>query len=101
MKWMDVLGPFGQEFPVPVLMFKNVQILNARELRGGHLKWKLLDPNKKAYSFDALLFSPSQDLKQWKEGDFVSVAAQVQWNYFAGRKSIQLLVQSVIPGESQ
>lgn len=99
MKWLEVLGPFGQEFPVPVFLFKNVQILQKKELRGGHLKWKLMDPSKKAYTFDSLLFSPSQDLHKWQEGDFLSLTAEAQWNYFAGRKSIQLLVQKVLPGE--
>ena len=99
MKWLDVLGPFGQDFPVPTFLFKNVQILQRKELRGGHLKWKLMDPERKAFTFDSLLFSPSKDLYQFKEGDFLSLTAQAQWNYFAGRKSIQLLVQSVVPAE--
>lgn len=95
MKWLEALGPFGQNYPVPVFKFSNVQVRDKKELRGGHIKLRVSDPADPSSTFDALMFSPSRRQKQVDLNMQVDLFAEVQWNYFAGRKSIQYLVREV------
>lgn len=95
MKWLDKLGPFGQEFPVPNFLIENLDLVQIKELRGGHLKLNLRERSQKN-GMDALFFSPPSHISSMlREGISVSVIAELQWNYFAGRKSLQLLVRDI------
>ncbi len=99
MKWFDVIGPFGQSFAVPILRVQNLQIQSFKELKGGHWKFKLssLDSHR---SFEALWFSPPAKLKDTfsdpaANTEPVEILGEIQWNYFAGRKSVQLLIREM------
>ena len=99
MKWFDVIGPFGQSFAVPILRIQNLQIQSFKELKGGHWKFKLasLDTHR---SFEALWFSPPAKLKAvFAEAnptqEPVEILGEIQWNYFAGRKSVQILIREM------
>lgn len=97
MKWHDFVGPFGVGFPVPVVLFKGLQILQVKELKGGHIRLKVASDQNDSSSFDALLFSPSErqsmilNQHQWR----YDILGELQWNYFAGSQSIQILVKDL------
>lgn len=98
MKWYDFIGPFGVGFESPILRFSNLIIHSVRELKGGHLKISFLREDKKV---EALLFSPTnkqrENIKKF-HNDFVQpidVLAEMQWNYFNGSKTIQLLIKDL------
>jgi single-stranded-DNA-specific exonuclease len=95
MKWYDFVGPYGVGFDIPIFKISNLRLIESKELRGGHIKLKF----KSAYAIqmEALLFSPSQRQKSLilqEHGDY-DVLGELQWNYFAGRKSIQILVRDL------
>ncbi len=96
MKWYDFVGPFGAGFNIPLIHFKKVLLQSKRSLRGGHWRLKLVDPEEKG-SHEALLFSPSprqlEVLEQ--EGDRLDILGELQWNYFAGQKNVQILVRDL------
>lgn len=95
MKWYDSIGPFGMGFQVPLIQFHQVEVISKKELKGGHLKLNVSDLEKKN-KIDALLFSPSENIKNTLEvGKTYRMLSELQWNYFNGQKSIQLLVKDM------
>lgn len=100
MKWYDSMGPYGVGFQVPLLEFCDVEIISKKELKGGHLKLNVSDKEKK-HKLDALVFSPSEKIKKALEiGKSYRLLSELQWNYFNGQKSIQLLVKDLKVYES-
>ncbi len=96
MKWYDFVGPFGAGFSIPLIHFSNVQVLSKRELKGGHLRLKITDPDGQMSS-EALLFTPTPrqlDTLQNVPG-FYHVLGELQWNYFAGQKTVQILIRDL------
>jgi len=96
MKWYDFVGPFGTGFSIPLIHFSNVQVLSKRELKGGHLRLKIADDDGRV-SAEALLFTPTPrqlDTLQNVPG-FYHVLGELQWNYFAGQKTIQILIRDL------
>ncbi|MBC7742234.1 MAG: single-stranded-DNA-specific exonuclease RecJ [Bdellovibrionaceae bacterium] len=95
MKWHDFLGPYGVGFHVPLIKFQKVSLISKRELKGGHYKLSFSDANRSS-QVDGLLFSPSEIIKTKIEiGKLYEVLCEMQWNYFNGRKTIQLLVKDL------
>lgn len=96
MKWHDFVGPFGAGFSIPLLHFSGVQILSKRELKGGHLRLKVADANGEVTA-EALLFTPTPrqlDTLQEVPGHY-DILGELQWNYFAGQKTIQILIRDL------
>ncbi|MGZ3774515.1 MAG: single-stranded-DNA-specific exonuclease RecJ [Pseudobdellovibrionaceae bacterium] len=96
MKWYDFVGPFGAGFSIPLILFSGVQVLSKRELKGGHLRLKIVDREGK-FSSEALLFTPTPrqiDTLQSIPG-YYDVLGELQWNYFAGQKTTQVLIRDL------
>lgn len=96
MKWYDFVGPFGAGFAIPLIHFSKIEILSKRELKGGHLRLKLADPESHI-SLEALLFTPTPrqiEALQMVPG-FYDILGELQWNYFAGQKTIQILIRDL------
>ncbi|MBT4761701.1 MAG: single-stranded-DNA-specific exonuclease RecJ [Bdellovibrionaceae bacterium] len=98
MKWYEQLGPFGNAFEIPVFKFENLQLDKIKELKGGHLKLTFKDDDLRT-KIDALWFSPPEghNLCAGYESKInkVSLLCEPQWNYFNGRKTLQVLVQEI------
>ena len=102
MKWHDFIGPFGMGFHVPIIQFNDVKVLSKKELKGGHLKLTLSADDdltlsdKQGRGVEALLFSPTAAQKiKIETGQRYHFLTELQWNYFNGQKSIQLLVKDL------
>jgi single-stranded-DNA-specific exonuclease len=96
MKWLDTLGPFGQGFAVPQFVLRNQKIKSVKDLRGGHLKLVLQNENE---NITALYFSPPSTMVKPVMGDWVDVLGELQWNYFAGSRTIQFLIRDIVASE--
>ncbi|MEK6628471.1 MAG: single-stranded-DNA-specific exonuclease RecJ [Bdellovibrionota bacterium] len=95
MKWHDFIGPFGVGFNIPLIKFDQVSLTSKKELKGGHYKLNFSD-NTKNHKVDGLMFSPSNKLKDLLDvGQKYQLLSELQWNYFNGRKTIQLLVKDL------
>ena len=96
MKWYDFVGPFGAGFSIPLIHFPKVEVLSKRELKGGHLRLKLADPETGS-SLEALLFTPTPRQLQTLAviPGVYDVLGELQWNYFAGQKTIQILIRDL------
>ncbi len=97
MQWLDRLGPFGTGFALPVFRINRAKINDVFKLRGGHLRIRLEDI-KTGKRVDGIYFSPpprvSENLP--RKGDVVDLIAEIQWNYFGGAKSVQILIRDII-----
>ena len=91
MQWLDSFQPFGVGFEAPTFMVKDCLIKDLRGLRGGHLRLNLKQANS---SQTALYFSPPSHI-DFTEGDRIDALVDLQWNYYNGRKSLQLLVKDM------
>jgi single-stranded-DNA-specific exonuclease len=101
MRWYESLRPFGAGFPVPRIRLNKIVIKSVQELRGGHRKFKLADAIFTYKSIDGICFAPltksiSQTLEFKVEGKQLDIIAEPQWNYFAGRKTMQLIIHDFI-----
>lgn len=95
MKWYDHIGPFGVGFQIPLIKFDQVSLNSIKELRGGHFKLNFSDLSQN-HKVDGLMFSPSDRLKKTLSlGAKYQILSELQWNYFNGRKSIQLLIRDL------
>lgn len=95
MNWMEHLEPFGQSFEHPVLKISDLEVKSVKALRGGHLKLEVAHPDQH-YRLTAMFFSPPQDLAQSiQPGIGLDALVEPQWNYFAGRRSLQLILQDI------
>lgn len=98
MSWYEEMGPFGSAFDTPVLLFPRMNITKIRKLRGGHFKlW--IRQSGLSEEREALWFSPPPGHPLADEANLqsrqVELLAEPQWNYFAGRKTIQLLIHDI------
>ena len=93
MKWYDGLEPFGAEFEPPIIKFSSVCVEDFRTLRGGHFKMRLRSSEG---SIEAMWFFPPKDISEKElKGAAVDILATPQWNYFMGKKTLQLVVQDL------
>ena len=102
MNWYDFVGPFGAGFTIPLIHFPKVLLHSKKALKGGHWRLKLVEPDGRG-SHEALLFSPSpRHLEILEAGHpFLDVLGELQWNYFAGQKSVQILVRDLKPSADE
>lgn len=95
MKWYDFIGPFGVGFNIPLIKFDQVSLDSIKELKGGHFKLNFSDITQ-VHKVDGLMFSPSEKLKNLLSlGAKYQILSELQWNYFNGRKTIQLLIRDL------
>ncbi len=96
MKWYDFVGPFGAGFTTPLIHFTNLQVLSKRDLKGGHFRLRLTDADGESVA-EALLFTPTPrqvETLQNVPGTY-NILGELQWNYFAGQKTVQILVRDL------
>jgi len=96
MKWLEVMGPFGQSFENPVLCFRNVHLQDILVLKGNHLKFKLQDRDGQK-KMDGIYFSPPPRILENlpTRGSVLDILGELQWNYFSGRRTVQILVKDL------
>lgn len=98
MTWFAHLEPFGTGWEPVVVRIDNLEIVAVRQLRGGHYKIEVKDP-KSSQRIDILWFSPPPQHAFFRPKDStgraVDILGEPQWNFFAGKKSIQLLVKDL------
>lgn len=105
MTWYEHLSPFGAQFSPPVFCVRNVRVQQVKPLKGGHYRLTLGDPptSGEAFARVALWFSPPKG-HPLADGDLqqagrVDALVEPQWNYFNGKRTLQLLVQAIRPSD--
>ncbi len=98
MTWYEHLSPFGAQFAAPVFMLHNIMISQVKVLKGDHLR--LTFSESALQSRAAIWFAPPKSHgllsgKGLQLGLHVDALVEPQWNYFNGRRTLQLLVQDL------
>ncbi|MBO5555891.1 MAG: single-stranded-DNA-specific exonuclease RecJ [Oscillospiraceae bacterium] len=87
---LDLLEPYGNANPKPVLCLSDVELLSVSDVGGGrHLR---LRARLGGSSFDGIFFSHTAAQLGFREGDRVDLAFTPQVNEYRGHVSVQLLV---------
>jgi single-stranded-DNA-specific exonuclease len=91
--WLESIGPYGQGFPAPFFCLRRLKINSVYKLKGGHLKISF-NQEINGRKIEALYFSPPENAEV-NQGEIVDILAELQWNFFAGSKKLQLLLRDV------
>ena len=91
MKWHESLEPFGMGFEQPKFFVRSVRIQEAKTLKGGHMRYKIASPTDRR-GLTAPWFGAKA---KFKEGDLVNLVFEPQWNYWMGKRSLQLMVKDM------
>lgn len=93
-RWLDALGPYGFDFPVPQFVFRDLILESVTPLRGGHQKWVLTEDSS-GDKIDALYFSPPSSFEALPLGSKIALLGEVQKNNFRGQSKAQILIKAV------
>ncbi|MCQ2062613.1 MAG: single-stranded-DNA-specific exonuclease RecJ [Fibrobacter sp.] len=91
--FFDMMEPFGGNFPYPTFRADNVKVHRVRELRGGHLQMEVSQAGSRSYS--AIAFGLRKCKSIVGANRSVSIVFEPTWNYYNGRKSMQLCIKAI------
>ena len=95
MNSLDRLGPFGQGNPYPLFMDTDVGIHTFKTVGERHRQMILQSGSGKGAKHPAIAFNVTGDLPVTRQ--FEKIAYRPQWNYWRGRKSLQLIIEDTQP----
>lgn len=93
LEYFDRMEPFGGNFPYPAFKAENVRIHRVRELRGGHLQMEISQAGSRI--FPAIAFGLRKNKSALVGNRNVTMIFEPTWNYYNGRKMLQLCIKSV------
>jgi single-stranded-DNA-specific exonuclease len=108
MTWYEHLSPFGAHFSAPVFRLRGARLTQSRVLKGGHYRLSFTDgattrvalwfsPPKNHPGHELLnrLTAPGTNTEALGGGVSLDALVEPQWNYFAGNRTLQLIVQDL------
>ncbi|WP_290744931.1 single-stranded-DNA-specific exonuclease RecJ [Fibrobacter sp. UBA4309] len=93
LEYFDLMEPFGGNFPYPTFRAENVKVHRFRELRGGHLQMEISQAGSRVYP--AIAFGLRKSKSKIGSNQRVTIIFEPTWNYYNGRKSLQLCVKAI------
>lgn len=94
-KSLNLLEPFGEANKTPIFVFKNLKVDSIRALtEGKHLKLSL-KTNQNTY-IDAIGFNLGSLSEEYKIGDKVDVAGNLEINAFNNKENIQINLKDMM-----
>ena len=91
--YIDLLEPFGGNFPYPTFRAEGVTVHRVRELRGGHLQMEISQAGSNV--FPAIAFGLRKSKALLGRSRPVTVVFEPVWNYFNNTKTVQLCIKSI------
>ncbi|MBC2710660.1 MAG: single-stranded-DNA-specific exonuclease RecJ [Desulfosarcina sp.] len=96
MNSLDRLGPFGQSNPYPLFMDTGVRVCSCKTVGDRHRQMVLESGSGDGGKHPAIQFNVTGDPLVMNR--FKKIAYRPQWNYWNGRKRLQLMVEDTDPG---
>jgi len=90
------LGPFGQGNPYPLFMDTKIRVCASRIVGEHHRQMTLEGESGKNKRHKAILFNASG--RPMTADRFDKIAYRPQWNYWNGKRQLQLIVEAAISG---
>ncbi|MBP5768830.1 MAG: single-stranded-DNA-specific exonuclease RecJ [Fibrobacter sp.] len=91
--YIDLLEPFGGNFPYPTFRAEGVTVHRVRELRGGHLQMEISQAGSNV--FPAIAFGLRKSKALLGRSRPVTIVFEPVWNYFNNTKTVQLCIKSI------
>jgi single-stranded-DNA-specific exonuclease len=91
--YIDLLEPFGGNFPYPTFRAEGVTVHRVRELRGGHLQMEISQAGSNV--FQAIAFGLRKSKALLGRSRPVTIVFEPVWNYFNNTKTVQLCIKSI------
>ena len=89
---MDLLAPFGEKNPEPLFAADDIEVKYARIVGEKHMQMSLAQAGSKTGKIlPAIAFNVNPDNPLPKR--FERIAYRLRWNYYNGRKKLQLIVE--------
>ena len=92
---LNRLGPFGQGNPYPLFMDTGVRVHTCKAVGDGHRRMVLGNGSGNGGTHPAIQFNVAGGPLQ--PGRFEKIAYRPQWNYWNGKKCLQLMVEDTVP----
>jgi single-stranded-DNA-specific exonuclease len=92
---LDRLGPFGQGNPYPLFMDTGVRVHECRPVGDRHRRMVLGSGSDTGGKHPAIQFNVTAG--PLRSDRFEKIAYRPKWNYWKGRKSLQLMVEDTAP----
>ena len=93
LEYIDLLEPFGGNFPYPAFRAENVTVHRVRELRGGHLQMEISQAGSAV--FPAIAFGLRKSKALLGRSRPVTVVFEPIWNYYNNTKTVQLCIKAI------
>jgi len=91
--YIDLLEPFGGNFPYPSFRAEGVKVHRVRELRGGHLQMEISQAG--SCVFPAIAFGLRKSKALLGRSRPVNIVFEPIWNYYNNSKTVQLCIKSI------
>ncbi|MCQ2054377.1 MAG: single-stranded-DNA-specific exonuclease RecJ [Fibrobacter sp.] len=91
--YFDLMEPFGGNFPYPSFRAENIKVHRLRELRGGHLQMEISQAGSRV--FPAIAFGLRKCKSLIGSNHTATIIFEPTWNYYNGRKSLQLCIKAI------
>lgn len=91
--YLDLLEPFGGNFPYPTFRADNIKVHRLRELKGGHLQMDISQAGSRV--FPAIAFGLRKSKALLGKSKSVSIIFEPTWNYYNDKKSLQLCIKAI------
>ncbi len=91
--YIDLLEPFGGNFPYPSFRADGVTVHRVRELRGGHLQMEISQAGSAV--FPAIAFGLRKSKALLGRSRPISIVFEPIWNYYNNTKTVQLCIKSI------
>ncbi|MGD9308042.1 MAG: single-stranded-DNA-specific exonuclease RecJ [Desulfosarcina sp.] len=95
MERLERLGPFGQHNPHPLFMDTGLRIIDSKTVGGRHRRMILATGTGGNANHPAIQFNVGN--RPLAKKRFEKIAYRPQWNYWKGRKQLQLLIEDTDP----
>ena len=95
-KELEALEPHGMKNPRPVFLLRNIEICNSKVLKDTHLKCTL---SRNGENWDAIGFGMAATWANYTGK--VDVACTVETNEWRGNVSIQIMIKTMRPAETE
>ena len=93
LEYIDLLEPFGGNFPYPTFRAEGVTVHRVRELRGGHLQMEISQAGSAV--FPAIAFGLRKSKALIGRSRPITVVFEPIWNYYNNSKTVQLCIKSI------
>lgn len=94
-KAIEEMAPFGAKNPEPILLARNMEVVDLKILKSKHLKMRLKGPREDDLPVSAIAWRRGDEAEKYAIGTRVDICFKMSEDEFAGRKSLSLTIEDI------